>query len=151
MLTGQMLVFILLLETVVVVESYLSETAESLDSLSEVRYAEFVSENVMLDCCLRLHEWVRDNPEATDAQLTRMAAQWEDVIREHLEGAGLACNLTICCIALEPLINQTLDPLQAGFLGSDGYDRTFVSAMLNVSLAGGDLLYEKAYQIRIAA
>ena len=149
MLTGEVLVFLLFLQTALAIEAYMSETSVELEKISTLSAMEIASENVMLDCCLRLRAWVRENPEATATLILPLTGEWEEGMEEYLSMWG--CDLSLGSLIVEPLANQTVDPLQAGFLGGSGNERFFISAMLIVSLEASNLRFDEAYPIKIAS
>jgi hypothetical protein len=149
MLTGQALVFMLILQTVLAIEGYVSETAIELDRITTLSSMEITSENVMLDCCLRLHTWAMENPEITADLILPLAKEWEGGMEECL--SEWSCKLSLEDLIIEPLANQTVDPFQTGFLGWKGDECIFISANLIVSLEAGDLLIKTEYSIRIAS
>jgi hypothetical protein len=151
MLTGQVLVFILTLQTALAMEAYLSEASTELYQVSMLSSMEIASENVMLDCCLRLRAWASENPETTTAIILPLAGEWGEGVEEYLSTRGWSCDLLLEGLTVEPLANQTVDPLQAGFLGSCGDERIFISAMLIVNLETGNLRFEATYPIKIAS
>ncbi len=151
MVTGQALVFLLILQTCYAIEMYVSETSDDLDRLSTMSLMWSVSENVMLDCCMRLYVWSVENPNATDDLIRTRVGEWEDRIEAHLSTVGIGCNLSLESVVFEPLTNQTVDALQMGFLGINGTVSVFVSAMLIVNLEAGGMRTEHAFPIRIAS
>jgi len=151
MLTGEVLVFLLFLQAALAIEAYMSETSVELEKISTLSAMEIASENVMLDCCLRLRAWVRENPEATATLILPLTGEWEKGMEEYLSMGGRVCNLSLGSLIVEPLANQTVDPLQAGFLGGSWNEHFFISAMLIVSLEAGNLRFDKAYPIKIAS
>jgi hypothetical protein len=151
MLTGQILVFLLILQAALTIRSYVSETSRELDRLSTLSQMEIISDNAMLDCCMRVFAWSTGDPETTAAQILAQAGGWEEGVEEHLGRAGLACALSLGRVMVEPMCNQTLDPLQMGFLGTNGSGLVFISAVLTVKLEKGDFCTERAYPIRVAA
>ncbi len=141
--------FILLLHTALTIEANVANTAIELDRISCLSSMEIASYNVMLDCCMRLHEWVGEDPEPTAKEIIPMVIEWEADVEKYLSLWG--CQLVLDGIRVEPLENQTLDSVQSGFLGMNGSERAFISAVLIVSLESDDLSLIREYQIGIAA
>jgi hypothetical protein len=151
MVTGQALVFLLILQACYAIEMYVLEVSDELDRLSTLSRMWSVSENAMLDCCMRLRSWAAEDPDATDELILARVGGWEDSVEGYLSTVGIVCNLSLVNIVLEPITNQTVDARQMGFLGTNGTGGIFISAMLIGNLEAGGLHTGFAFPIRIAS
>jgi hypothetical protein len=151
MLTGQVIVFLLILQTALAIEADVAETANELESASTRGMMDITSENVMLDCCLSLHTWVGESSEPTAEEILSRAGIWEERVMEYLCSMGMNCTIDLTDVVVEPLTNQTADPLQMGFLGETGNEQWHMSALLNVCLLIGTFGMETIYPISIIA
>lgn len=151
MLTGQAIVFLLILQTALAIEADVAETANELKSASARGMMDITSENVMLDCCLSLHTWVGESAEPTTEEIISMAGGWEERVMEYLYSMGMNSTVALTDVVVELLANQTADPLQMGFLGKMGNEQWHISALLKVCLLMDTFGTEIFYPISIIA
>lgn len=151
LIAAQTVVFLLVLYCVMVIEAEVKETATKIEAASKLSEMDMISENLMLDCCLIMHRYVRESSEPTSGGVILDATRWEEGVRGHLYHAGFYCTIELGDVVVETLTNQTYDLLQMGFLGEKGDERWYVSAILKVGLVSHSLGTEATYQIGIIA
>ena len=150
------MIFIALLQCTFIIQSLGWTSQVETASGSDVKDAELISYNTMLDLCLNLKEWVPElNMSNTNASslLAANVNQWNNEVTKFADqerGSGYLV-ITVSNISYEPYNGQPIDKFQMNYIGTTGNEKWHIYGTITVKIANTWMAMISSYNISIIA